>query len=121
VLSLETLPVPRVPAGERIEIDDLGFQDDGIFHATARYGYADDQNVPALIPLMRDAAIESPLDEDNLSYFLSTIELTRGNRPGMSAWRKRLFLATAHVTADAADYFHLPRDRTVIMGSRIEV
>jgi KUP system potassium uptake protein len=121
VLSLETLPVPRVPAGERIEIDDLGFQDDGIFHATARYGYADNQNVPALIPLMRDAAIESPLDEDDLSYFLSTIELTRGNRPGMSGWRKRLFLATAHVTADAADYFHLPRDRTVIMGSRIEV
>ena len=39
----------------------------------------------------------------------------------MSRWRKSLFLATSHITADAADYFGLPRDRTVILGSRIEV
>ena len=39
----------------------------------------------------------------------------------MSRWRKRLFLATSRITADAAEYFGLPRDRTVIMGSRIEV
>ncbi len=39
----------------------------------------------------------------------------------MSRWRKQLFLATARMTADAAEYFHLPRDRTVIMGSRIEL
>jgi KUP system potassium uptake protein len=39
----------------------------------------------------------------------------------MAGWRKRLFIATSYVTADAAEYFALPRDRTVIMGSHIEV
>ena len=39
----------------------------------------------------------------------------------MTRWRKRLFLATSHITADAAEYFGLPRERTVIMGSRIAV
>ena len=39
----------------------------------------------------------------------------------MAQWRKRLFIATSHITADAADRFGLPRDRTVIMGERIEV
>ena len=39
----------------------------------------------------------------------------------MNRWRKRLFVATSRITADAAEYFHLPRDRTVIMGSRIEL
>jgi KUP system potassium uptake protein len=39
----------------------------------------------------------------------------------MSRWRKTIFLATSRITAHAADYFGLPRDRTVIMGSRIEV
>jgi KUP system potassium uptake protein len=39
----------------------------------------------------------------------------------MSRWRKHLFVATAQITADAAEYFGLPRERTVIMGSRIEV
>jgi KUP system potassium uptake protein len=39
----------------------------------------------------------------------------------MPSWRTNLFLATSHITADASDYFHLPRERTVIMGSRIEI
>jgi KUP system potassium uptake protein len=39
----------------------------------------------------------------------------------MSRWRKRLFIATSRITADAAESFRLPRERTVIMGSRIEL
>jgi KUP system potassium uptake protein len=39
----------------------------------------------------------------------------------MSRWRKHLFIATSRITADAAEYFRLPRERTVIMGSRIEL
>ncbi len=39
----------------------------------------------------------------------------------VTQWRKQLFLATSHITADAAEYFGLPRDRTVIIGSHIEV
>jgi KUP system potassium uptake protein len=39
----------------------------------------------------------------------------------MARWRKRLFIATSYITADAADYFSLPRDRAVIMGARIQV
>jgi KUP system potassium uptake protein len=39
----------------------------------------------------------------------------------MAAWRKLLFIATSYITADAAEHFGLPRDRTVIMGSHIEV
>jgi KUP system potassium uptake protein len=120
ILSLVTRPVPHVPISQRLVLDDLGHKEDGITHVTARYGYSDDQNVPALIPLINQADIESPLDEREVTYFLSKIELHRGTTPGMSRWRKNLFLATAHITADAADYFQLPRDRTVIMGARIE-
>lgn len=39
----------------------------------------------------------------------------------MTRWRKRLFVATAQITADAAEYFGLSRDRTIIMGSQISV
>jgi KUP system potassium uptake protein len=102
-------------------IDDLGYTDDGITHASARFGYMDRPDVPEVLRLIEKAQIESPLEVDGASYFLSTIELCRGDAPGMSRWRKNLFLATSHITADAADYFGLPRDRTVILGSRIEV
>jgi len=121
ILSIETLAVPHVPGADRIVIDDLGYRDDGITHASARFGYMDQPNVPAVMRQIEQAQIESPIDVYGLSYFLSTIGLYRGDAPGMSRWRKTLFLATASITADAAEYFRLPRDRTVIMGSRIEV
>jgi KUP system potassium uptake protein len=121
ILSIETTPAPHITDAERLQIDDLGYKDDRIIHVTARFGYMDQTNVPGLLPLIRDAAIESPLDEDRLSYFVSRIELVQGHAPGMSRWRKRLFIATSRITADAAEYFRLPRERTVIMGSRIEL
>ena len=121
ILSIETMPAPHVPADERLQIDDLGYKDDRIIHVTARFGYMDQTNVPGLLPLIRGAASESPLYDDRLSYFVSRIELVQGNTPGMSRWRKRLFIATSRITADAAEYFRLPRERTVIMGSRIEL
>ena len=121
ILAIETVPVPHVPPAMRIDVDDLGYKDDRIIHVSARFGYMDTPNVPALLPLIREAKLESPLDDGRISYFLSTIEVRRGNTPGMSRWRKRLFVATSRLTADAAEYFRLPRDRTVIMGSRIEL
>ena len=121
IIAIQTEPVPKVPAAERIAVDDLGYKDDRIAHVTARFGYMDQQNVPGLLPLIRQADIETPLDDDQLSYFLSRIEVVRGNTPGMSRWRKRLFVATSRITADAAEYFRLPRDQTLIMGSRIEL
>jgi len=120
VLSIVTMPVPHVPVAERLTIDPLGHRDDRVTHVTARFGYMDETRVPALLPLIRKADVESPLHESDISYFLSTIALRLGTTPGMSRWRKRIFLATAQITADAAEHFRLPRERTVIMGSRIE-
>ena len=71
---------------------------------------------------IEQADIECPLDVDEASRTSSPrSSCGAATRPGMSRWRKRLFLATSRITADAAEYFRLPRDRTVIMGSRIEV
>jgi KUP system potassium uptake protein len=121
IVSIETLPVPYVPVGERLAIDELGYSDDAITHVSARFGYMDDPNVPGVLRQLEAAEIECPIEVDDANYFLSTIELRRGDAPTMARWRKRLFLATSGITADAAEYFGLPRDRTVIMGSHIDV
>jgi KUP system potassium uptake protein len=121
ILSIETLPVPHIPVADRLVIDDLGYTDDGITHAGARFGYMDEPNVPAVLRLLEQTQLEFALEVDEVSYFLSTIDLRPGDSPGMSRWRKRLFLATSRITADAAEYFGLPRERTVIIGSRIAV
>ena len=121
IMSIETLPMPHVPDSERIEIDDLGYAGDGIIQVNARFGYMQTPDIPAALRLLEPTQTEGPLSLDEASYFLSKIELTKGPAPTMAPWRKRLFIATSYITADAAEYFNLPRDRTVIMGSRIEV
>ena len=121
ILAIETSPVPHVTPANRVVVDDLGYTDDGISHVTAYFGYMEDPNIPDVLRLAIKAGLEGPLDVDDASYFLSTIELRVGREPGMTRWRKRLFVATARITTDAAEYFSLPRDRTVIMGSRITV
>jgi KUP system potassium uptake protein len=122
ILSIETVPRPHVPDSNRIaDVDDLGYSDDMIAHVTVKFGYMDTPNVPALLPLMNQAEIKGCLDGGEVSYFLSKLDLHIGQEPGLSVWRKRLFLATSRLTADAAEYFQLPRDRTVIMGARIDL
>ncbi len=120
-LTIETLPLPHVPSDDRLRIDDLGYTDDGISHVEARFGYMDEPNVPGVLRLAVEAGLECPLEVEEASYFLSTIDLHVGGAPGMRRWRKHLFVATSRITADAAEYFGLPRERTVIMGSRVEV
>ncbi len=119
ILSIQTRPVPYVPDTDRITLDDLGYADDGISHVNARIGYMDRIDVPKMLELAIEAGMECPLEIDDASYFLSTIDLQTSKAPGMARWRKHLFAGTAHVAADAAEYFGLPRHRTVIMGSRI--
>jgi KUP system potassium uptake protein len=121
IVSIDTLPVPRVPDSERIEVDELGCANDGIIHITAHFGYMQAPDVPAALQLLDPAQTEGPIPIDDAFYVLSKIELTMGVSRTMAAWRKRLFIATSYLPADGAEYFHLPRDRTVIVGSRIEV
>ena len=80
IMSIETEPVPRVPASERITVDDLGYADDGIIHVTAGFGYMETPDVPAALATLDPAQTEGALDLDDASYFLSKIELRRGDR-----------------------------------------
>jgi KUP system potassium uptake protein len=121
VLSVETMPIPVVADEDRIRVDDLGYLDDGIVHVNVRTGYMETPDVPAALRLARQVSPELDVEPEDTTYFVSTIELRVGDDPGMAGWRKHLFVATSSISADAADYFGLPRDRTIIMGSQIEV
>jgi KUP system potassium uptake protein len=121
IVAVETQPVPRVRPAERLAVDDLGYADDGIFHVTVRSGYMQATDVPRVLAMLNPTRTEGQLELDQASYFLSKIELQPGDQPTMATWRKRLFIATSYITADAAEHFNLPRDRTVIMGSHVTV
>ena len=120
IVSVDTLPVPRVPDPERVTVSDLRFPDDGIVYVVARFGYMERPDVPRALLLVDPARTEGSVDLANATYFLSSASLSAGPEPTMARWRKRLFIAISKMTADA-EYFGLPVDRTVIIGARIQI
>jgi KUP system potassium uptake protein len=120
ILSLETQRVPHVPLEERLSFDDLGFRDDGITHVRARFGYQDITDVPETLRQADAVGLERDVDPHRVSYFLSRITIVPTDEPVMRPWRKRLFLAIARNSADPVEYFRLPIDRAVVMGSHVE-
>ena len=90
-------------------------------HLTVRYGFQDEQDIPGAVRAAAGMTDELDIDPDTASYFLSRISIVRSKRAGMVSWRKRLFIGLAHNAATPAAYFQLPEERTVVMGSHVEL
>jgi len=122
IVSARPEGVPHVEPEHRLSGDDLGYTDDGIMHLTVRYGFFDTPDLPAAVRKAKDdGLVPSEVDPNDTSYFLSRGVLRRTDAPGMSRWRKALFIVLAHNAGDPAEFFQLPRSQTVIMGSDVDV
>ena len=123
IISASAENVPHVPPEERLQVDDLGYTDDGIQHLSVRFGFSDAPDLPeALRQAVADGIFEGEVhDLADASYFVSRGALRHTAGPGMRGWRKSLFIALAHNAADPAAYFGLPASRTVTMGSEVDV
>ena len=121
VVSAAAENVPHVPADRRLVVDNLGYDDDGIAHLTLSYGFSDAPNIPAALRQACVDGSEIDIDPDQASYFLSRATIQAGQGDEMSRWRKQLFITLTHNAANPADYFSLPGDRTVVMGTHIEL
>ncbi|PZS36875.1 MAG: hypothetical protein DLM58_00700 [Pseudonocardiales bacterium] len=121
IVSARAENVPYVPPDERIDVDALGYTDDGIVHLDVRYGFQDEQDLPDAVRRAKGMSEELDIDAETPLYFLSRASIHLGDTPGMARWRKRLFIALPHNAANPADSFHLPDDRTVVMGGHLEL
>jgi KUP system potassium uptake protein len=121
IVLIRTLKVPHVVPSERVVVDDLGYRDDGITHLTASFGFRDRQNLPEALALAARRGLETTVDPQQASYFISRVTLVATDAPAMARWRERLFITMARNEADPARYFALPDERTVTMGYVIEL
>jgi KUP system potassium uptake protein len=106
---------------QRLVVDDLGFEDDGISHLTARFGFQEPTDVPRLLQLASENGIEGDVDPDSAVYFLSQISIVPADHPGLQRWRKQLYVALTRNASSPVDYFKLPRERTISVGTQIEL
>ncbi|HSO97308.1 MAG TPA: potassium transporter Kup [Solirubrobacteraceae bacterium] len=121
IVSVATETVPHVDLAEQIVVDDLDCTGDDLIYLTIRYGFQDSPDVPAALLRATEQGMLGDLDIENAIYFVSEITLVRGDDPGLRPWRKRLFLLLARTSRSPVDAFHLPKHRTVTMGSYIEL
>jgi KUP system potassium uptake protein len=121
VVSVDTVRIPHVRGDERVVVDDLGYRDDGILHLTVRYGFQDDHDVPDALRQAAEQGLEATVDVGGASYFVSRLTLLRGDLPGMAGWRKRVFVALSNTTTNPVETFHLPEDRTLVIGSYLRI
>jgi KUP system potassium uptake protein len=122
IVSVETVSVPHVDDGDRLAAEWLGRGLFKVAHITIRVGYHDKADVPqSLILARKRGLLERNLDLEHASYFVSRMTITPTDAPGMSRWRKTLFVMMARNASSPVAHFHLPTDRTVMMGSQVAI
>jgi KUP system potassium uptake protein len=114
LLTLDSEDVPHVPQDKRIETRDYG---QGFERVIVHHGFMDEVDVPAELERLSPAC-----DAMKTSYFLSRQTLlTSGARPGMAKWRDKLFAWMLRNAQSAMEYFKLPANRVVELGSQVEI
>ncbi|WP_420822377.1 potassium transporter Kup [Sphingomonas ginkgonis] len=114
--TVSVLDVPFVPDARRVEIEPLGC---GLSRVIIRYGFSEDPDIPQAL---RDAKTQiGDLSPMTTSYFLSRQTVLPSARPGMSLWREHIFAWMVRNSATAMDFFKLPVNRVVELGSQVEI
>jgi KUP system potassium uptake protein len=115
-LTIHTQDFPRVAAAERVRVTELGC---AFWRMDAYYGFAEDADVPELLESTGKGGFEFEMMET--SFFVSRETLIPSVAPGMALWRERLFVSMSKMAVKATDFFHIPTNRVVELGTQVEL
>ena len=116
VLTVETRDQPRVSEAERAQIDRI---DDRFTRVALRFGFMETPNVNRALGYLRKDRLD--FEGRKLSFFLGRRKIVASPTVGMPVWQDRLYILMSRLAADPSDFYHLPRDRVVEMGSQVAV
>ena len=116
ILTVAIQDVPYVDDAERYSVKDLG---QGFYRMTLRFGFLEETDVPAALAHVDICG--GTFNMMQTSFFLSRQTLIASKRPGMAIWREKLFAWMLRNAASAMEFFRLPSNRVVELGSQIEI
>jgi KUP system potassium uptake protein len=115
-LTVVTRNIPWVPASERVAVEPLGH---GFYRLMVEFGFMDRPDVSATLDMCKDCGLAFDLMQT--TFFLSRTTVIPTHREGMALWRERLFAAMARNARTAADYYNIPTNCVIELGTKIEI
>ena len=116
ILTVETVATPRVDPADRVAIEPIG---ETFSRVVLRFGFMETPNVPKALAVARQLGWR--FDIMSTSFFLSRRTLRPAARSGMPRWQDRMFIMIARGANDATDYFQIPTDRVVEVGTQVAI
>lgn len=117
IVTVETADRPWVPLDERVDFEKLGC---GFYRIVAHYGFMQSPNVPAVLEQCagREGFTAEPM---TTSYFFGRDKFIARAAAGLGRWRETIFIFLQRNAISAADFFRIPPNRTVELGTQIEI
>jgi KUP system potassium uptake protein len=116
ILNVKVEEVPHVPRQKRLEIHDASH---GFYRVILHYGFMDEVDIPRDLAEIR--ACGAPFNMMSTSFFLGRQKLIKSKAPGMALWRERLFAWMLKNSESAMEFFKLPTNRVVELGSQLQI
>ena len=116
ILTVAIAEEPYVEGKDKVEIDDLG---DGFYRLVLHYGFMEETDIP--LALKQIDMCGGKFDMMQTSFFLSRQTLLPSEKPGMPIWREKIFSWMLRNAANAMEFFRLPTNRVVELGSQVRI
>jgi len=116
ILTVIIDEVPFVDLEDRVEVVDLG---ENFYRMILRYGFMQQPDVPATLKIVENCGPQIKMMDT--SFFLARQTLLASDRPGMAIWREKLFAWMLRNAESAMEFFKLPTNRVVELGSQVEI
>ncbi len=116
LLTVITADVPYVPESQRVDISAVGNE---FYRMNVRFGFKDEPDLPRALQVPNALGIEFAMMET--SFFLSRQTIVPTKSPGMALWREKLFAAMSRNASSATEFFRIPTNRVVELGTQIEI
>ena len=116
LLTVKIEDVPYVEEQQTFHLQELG---QGFFRLIVRYGFMQETNVPAALARVDSCGPQFKMMDT--SFFLARQTLIASPRPGMAIWREKLFAWMLRNAESAMEFFSLPPNRVVELGSQVEI
>ena len=117
LMTVLTEQVPRVPARERLQIDDLGR---GFYRMVVHYGFFQEPDIPLVLKLASTFGME--FDMMQTSFYLGRETLSSSTvQTSMAPWREKLFIMMSRNAVAATEFFRIPPGRVVELGTQVQL